>query len=899
MTGRVHRPTVLVRIDGTDYVSLLDTGACVSLLRRRAYDQLRNPFPLGPCPNQVTALDGKRLPDLGCGYLWVPLFNIYVLFYIVEELEFDLLLGHEALQQSSAIIDCCRKTITIKGNTLPFENVRLNSPDNEQSNNVTMVTMSQSNTQCQKSTRDFQCQTTITNDEKETLTTGQTSAQKSKRKQNKTQFRLTQPIKQTDEVQASETKDDLSYSRQTDDIQKTGYQAIDDVIQSYSDVFRTGDQPLGNCSINPIRIETTRIEPIPSVLAAGIDQNDPNDEDDLAHDIFEISVDIPVSIDGLDMEAIKTEQIDEYEDLRLLAEQEDSDYVLLNDILYSVRKPPLNAEIKERLVLPSIYHEQVIARAHKEVGHQGIAKTMLHILEAYKWPKMKETIKEYIRTCPKCLAYSRKPIYTPMGEMPVPELPNQLISMDLIGPLPETEKGNKYALTIIDHCTGWAEVFPLRNKTNKAVWDAFADLYLPRHGIPAIILTDNGQEFCAERFREYLQQLNIKHRRITPYHPQANGKIERFNKTFKEMITKSIDNNPATWENKISDVLLAHHISVSSVTGHTPFYLTYGRHPRTPLPTLLPQEGEHYLQHRFGNRLDNLTEALIQARQNTLNSRKHNRERLQKRSNVNDLRVGDTVLIKAENRATFTSRWDPKYVIINARPPVYTVRNEQTGKTKTLNREKLKIVDPHIEWDEVPPRPRARAVRQPGVILDNNRNNRQHPPEQAEQHPEQANMLRQQDAQNEQQIVIAQVEPINYPDPDTENIQQNINIQPIVADIQHDRMDDANDSAIENVANESTSTIDDSDISDLAPNLEVPADLTNMETDLGGPDNQNTSQGKRLREDTSSSEPASDEDNVFLGTDGVLYQPGTSRSTTGYKRRLRRRVQPVDYYGYN
>jgi len=64
--------------------------------------------------------------------------------------------------------------------------------------------------------------------------------------------------------------------------------------------------------------------------------------------------------------------------------------------------------------------------------------------------------------------------------------------MDLIGPLTTYQQGSCYAVTIIDHCTGWLDVYPLPDKTNKRVWDAFSEQFLPRHGLPEICITDNG-----------------------------------------------------------------------------------------------------------------------------------------------------------------------------------------------------------------------------------------------------------------------------------------------------------------------------------------------------------------------------------------------------------------------
>ena len=51
-----------------------------------------------------------------------------------------------------------------------------------------------------------------------------------------------------------------------------------------------------------------------------------------------------------------------------------------------------------------------------------------------------------------------------MGENPLPSTPMQVISADLIGPLAESVNGNRYALTVICLCSGWCEVYPIKDK---------------------------------------------------------------------------------------------------------------------------------------------------------------------------------------------------------------------------------------------------------------------------------------------------------------------------------------------------------------------------------------------------------------------------------------------------
>jgi len=178
------------------------------------------------------------------------------------------------------------------------------------------------------------------------------------------------------------------------------------------------------------------------------------------------------------------------------------------------------------------------------------------------------------------------------------------------------------------------------------------------------------------------------------------------------MIARLVNNDARKWEEQLSNALLAYRNSVSNVTGYTPFYLLYGRRGRLPLTKVLSTGNDSLA---LQGRLSDLSDALTKARQNLESSRNFNRQRINKKATAGDMQVGDTVTLKAQERLTLTSKWDPQYEITRMRGPVCWIRHQQTGKTKTVNRNKLKLVDPNIVWDDVRPRP-VRNTRKTTVL---------------------------------------------------------------------------------------------------------------------------------------------------------------------------------------
>ena len=417
---------------------------------------------------------------------------------------------------------------------------------------------------------------------------------------------------------------------------------------------------------------------------------------------------IPWEFDQLEKDSLREEQkeMPEYQH----AFEDDSGYELKDGLLYTIQAPPRGMEYP-RLVLPPSCRYRVIRRAHTEVGHQALRKTLDRLQEAYKWPGQRRDVAKVLAQCERCAINNGRREYPPPTDMPVAAYPGQIVGMDMCGPFPVTPHGNRYILTVIDHCTGWVEVKPLPTKESQHVLRYLEQEYLPRYGAPEIVITDQGQEFNAVPVNQYMKEVGIERRRASPYHPQTNGRIERFHRTLKNMIRKLVNHKVCDWEDCLGQALWAHRISTSSVTGFTPFYLQYGRRPRAPLTKLLNRtEGDD--PRAIGERIDELARAFKEAARSTEDSRRYNLQRLQQRASKKLIQPGDQVVLVAQERAPLDARWDHQYSVTRVRGPVLTVINMRTGKRRVINRDKVKLVDPDLEWSDVRPCP-TRTARWP------------------------------------------------------------------------------------------------------------------------------------------------------------------------------------------
>ena len=85
---------------------------------------------------------------------------------------------------------------------------------------------------------------------------------------------------------------------------------------------------------------------------------------------------------------------------------------------------------------------------------------------------------------------------------------------------------------VVDYYSRFLEVAILKSTTSAKVIDAITPMFA-RFGVPFSLRTDNGPQFVSEEFYEsFLQAHGGEHRRTTPLWPQANGEVERQNRSL-------------------------------------------------------------------------------------------------------------------------------------------------------------------------------------------------------------------------------------------------------------------------------------------------------------------------------------------------------------------------------
>ena len=138
-------------------------------------------------------------------------------------------------------------------------------------------------------------------------------------------------------------------------------------------------------------------------------------------------------------------------------------------------------------------------------------------------------------------------VKAPLNSLPVIKEPFTRIAMDVFGPLNRTKAGNKYILVLMDYATKWPEAFALRNVTAETIVNCLIEV-TARIGVPQELLTDNGSNFMSKVMKKYCSMTGIKQIRTSPYHPQTDGMVERFNATLKRLLRKLTQNFEVEWD---------------------------------------------------------------------------------------------------------------------------------------------------------------------------------------------------------------------------------------------------------------------------------------------------------------------------------------------------------------
>ena len=310
------------------------------------------------------------------------------------------------------------------------------------------------------------------------------------------------------------------------------------------------------------------------------------------------------------------------------------------------------------------------------------------LLRSRVWfPGMDKAVENSIQRCRACSLTAPPTPPEPIASTPFPKRQWDRLAIDFHGPLANGHE----LMAIIDEATKFPIVVEVASTAFQTIKPRLDDLF-SLMGYPSTIKSDNGPPFMGHDFADYLTNCGIKHRKITPYHPQANGQVENFNKNLKKIIQRSFVSN-SDWHEELNAFLRGYRATPHDSTGVPPADLIFINPNHSKLP---PKFRSHTADDLLALAAKNDTATKLKAKLYADKGR---------RSRRHELAAGDKVVIDQRRGKKLYNAKDswfaPEHLTITAFKGSMVTVQDRTGRNITRNNSYFKRMgaDGNTDWD--------------------------------------------------------------------------------------------------------------------------------------------------------------------------------------------------------
>ena len=364
--------------------------------------------------------------------------------------------------------------------------------------------------------------------------------------------------------------------------------------------------------------------------------------------------------------------------------------------------------IRKQIIMPEKLRKDAIREVHDGPlgAHLGLRKTLAKLKLRFYWCGMTADARSYIRVCDLCARRKNPPRQrrAPLQQSRV-GAPMERIALDLMGPLPKTESGNRWILVVGDYHTKWVEAYALPDARAETVARKLVEEFISRFGVPNEIHSDQGSNFESHLFAEVCRLLGISKTRTTPYNPKSDGMIERFNRTLINMVAILLedDTTQKTWDEHLAVATSAYRASPHESTGETPNMLMLGRETKLPIDlttqTLEEEEEEEEDKENedYAQKLrKNLQKAHERAQASTGKAAVHQKTHYDRKTHSHGLKEGQFVWLHDPSKRKGLSpklqlRWKGPFLIVTQLSDVvFRIQASPRSKPMVVHADRLK-----------------------------------------------------------------------------------------------------------------------------------------------------------------------------------------------------------------
>lgn len=356
-----------------------------------------------------------------------------------------------------------------------------------------------------------------------------------------------------------------------------------------------------------------------------------------------------------------------------------------------------------KIVLPKSLHKTVFTQLHcvPTAGHLGIKKTLMKIKDRYLWFGLRRDVEYLISKCDIC-ASRKNPIKKPKAPMKLYSIgvPMERMAIDVTGPFPRTQKGNKYIVVISDYFTKWTQAFATRDQEAKTVANVLLNNVVSRFGMPRLLQSDKGSNFESHVFQEMCNILGIDKTRTTTRRPQSDGMVERNIKTIKDMLSAFDDNAQKNWDAYLPLLMMAYRSSIHESTHVSPCSMMLGQEITLPVDLVLgvPEEENKCYSTQYAYELaQNIEKIHAFARAKLQISGQAMKKYYDHKTDYKIYSVGTPVWFHNQKQKRGLScklqrEWRGPFIITHRlNDVIYRIRETRKSKPKIVHHDKLKL----------------------------------------------------------------------------------------------------------------------------------------------------------------------------------------------------------------
>ena len=245
------------------------------------------------------------------------------------------------------------------------------------------------------------------------------------------------------------------------------------------------------------------------------------------------------------------------------------------------RRHPFDPGIVQ-VVVPRTLRARLLRLCHNPAiaGHPGQNRMDYVLPREYYWPHLAADVAAMVRGCRTC-TMNRVKLRKHLNRLRLfpATRPLESLAIHILGPLPKMKTGKPFLLVITDRFSNLTQVVALQTIMAYTVAVAFCESWVFKYGIPRTLLSDNGPHFNAKFFHSTCRVLGITNLYTSAYHPQTNGKVERYNRTRASMLRNYAGEHQSDWDVYVGPLRYAYNSHVHRTTHTTPFQLVPSRPP--------------------------------------------------------------------------------------------------------------------------------------------------------------------------------------------------------------------------------------------------------------------------------------------------------------------------------